>query len=230
MELLLKGSPTPLQESSKSWSLDFCLSPTRFVGREDSPSQIGRTTFEQTSLDNPFDPLSKVVGTGATKDLSSSIVFRSIGYKSVALPEFSNLSIPFDARRGVVQNDGLGRVVREVKTVDGAVEQAPYPGLYCAGWVKRGPTGVIASTMEDAFTTGDAIAHDWGTGAQFLAEKNSAVHAGWEGVLADSGHLPAKAVEWNDWQKIDQAERSRGQIKGKEREKFVHTHDMLAVL
>ena len=229
MELLLKGSPTPLGQSSKSWSLDFCLSPTEFIGRDDDTSQVGMTKFEQTSLHDPFDPMSKVSGTGITANLSSSIVFRSIGYKSVALPEFPNLGIPFDSRRGIIQNDGLGRVVREVKTVDAAIEQAPYPGLYCAGWVKRGPTGVIASTMEDAFTTGDAVAHDWNAGAPFLTETKTP-RAGWDGVLSDNGNSSAKVVEWSDWQKIDRAERSRGRSKGKEREKFVHTHDMLAVL
>lgn len=229
MELLLKGSPTPLEGSSKSWSLDFCLSPTEFVGIDDATSQVGTTKFEQTSLSDSFDPVSQVSGIGVTTSFPSSVVFRSIGYKSVALPEFTNLGIPFDSRRGVIQNDGLGRVVREVKTVDAAVEQAPYPGLYCAGWVKRGPTGVIASTMEDAFTTGDAIAHDWSAGAQFLGGKETP-RGGWEAVVSDNGRPAAKIVDWNDWQKIDQVEKSRGETKGKEREKLVHTRDMLAVI
>lgn len=33
-------------------------------------------------------------------------------------------------------------------------------GLYCSGWVKRGPTGVILNTMNDAFETADSIIKD----------------------------------------------------------------------
>lgn len=36
----------------------------------------------------------------------------------------------------------------------------PLPGLYCSGWVKRGPTGVIATTMTDSFLTGQTLLQD----------------------------------------------------------------------
>ena len=36
--------------------------------------------------------------------------------------------------------------------------------LYCSGWVKRGPVGVILTTMNDAFETADNIAADIDTG------------------------------------------------------------------
>lgn len=38
---------------------------------------------------------------------------------------------------------------------------APHPpGLYCSGWVKRGPTGVIATTMTDSFLTSQTLLQD----------------------------------------------------------------------
>jgi adrenodoxin-NADP+ reductase len=37
-------------------------------------------------------------------------------------------------------------------------------------------------------------------------------------------------VTWEQWHKIDKAERERGQPNGKEREKFVNVTDMLAVV
>ena len=40
-----------------------------------------------------------------------------------------------------------------------------FPGLYCSGWVKRGPVGVIVSTMTDAFETGASIIEDLESGA-----------------------------------------------------------------
>lgn len=107
-----------------------------------------------------------------------------------------------------------------------------FPGLYCAGWVKRGPTGVIASTMEDAFGTADAMAGDWGAGRQFLHEGDAAEVTGWEGVKGEVAAvgLTARVVDWPGWTRIDGAERERGRAVGKEREKFTRTEDMLAVL
>jgi len=95
-------------------------------------------------------------------------------------------------------------------------------GLYVSGWLARGPTGVIATTMMDAYLTAETIIHD------FLDAKNrdqapseldtSAVTQG------------KKAVTWSDWQRIDQAERENGRKLGKEREKFTTTKAMLDVL
>jgi hypothetical protein len=34
------------------------------------------------------------------------------------------------------------------------------PGVYCSGWIKRGATGIIATTMADAFQTASAILDD----------------------------------------------------------------------
>ena len=37
-------------------------------------------------------------------------------------------------------------------------------GLYCSGWVKTGPVGVILTTMTKAFETAEAILDDFETG------------------------------------------------------------------
>jgi len=37
-------------------------------------------------------------------------------------------------------------------------------GLYCSGWVKNGPVGVIATTMNDAFHTGQLVVQDLKSG------------------------------------------------------------------
>ncbi|KAM7204441.1 hypothetical protein V8F20_003557 [Naviculisporaceae sp. PSN 640] len=236
IELLLKHSeqqpPTSATLKPKSWSLDFCLSPKKFLPNPSSPLTLGSTEFERTSLSDPFSPNAYALGTGETLTFPSSIAFRSIGYKSTPLKEFADIGIPFDERRGVIDNDGHGRVWHEERTQDAAQTFGHFPGLYCAGWVKRGPTGVIASTMEDAFATADAIAEDLSKGnVPFLRHKEGRPAKGWEGVRADTGvDKKAKVVGWEDWLKIDQAERERGKGDGKEREKFTRTADMLAVL
>ncbi len=39
-----------------------------------------------------------------------------------------------------------------------------WAGLYCSGWVKRGPTGVIATTMNDSFDTARVLIQDMEAG------------------------------------------------------------------
>jgi adrenodoxin-NADP+ reductase len=219
-EIIVKGSTSKVDSASKTWSLDFCLSPTEFIG--DSNGKISRTVFERTVLAAPFDPSSKVKGTGEKLEIPSAIAFRSIGYKSVALPGFTEAGILFDDRSGVLRNDGLGRVFTQGQEDS----QTHLGGVYCAGWVKRGPTGVIASTMQDAFSTADAIAGDWAAKAPFLSTQSS---HGWDGLKHDVDDSKSKVITWQDWHKIDKAEKERGHAVGKVREKFTSTSEMLSI-
>ncbi|KAI9167268.1 putative NADPH:adrenodoxin oxidoreductase [Paramyrothecium foliicola] len=231
MEVVLKGTSTAPGDAPKSWSLDNCLSPKHFVSNENHHERVASTVFEATQLESPFDPKSRVTGTGRSVVIPSDVVFRSVGYKSVALAGFTEAGIQFDDSRGVVDNDGYGRVTRLVShdSADHVVTQQ-VDGFYCAGWVKRGPTGVIASTMEDAFATGDAIVQDWLTGAAFLQSHDGQVAHGWDVIRQEVPDESSKAINWEQWHKIDQAERERGRNSGKEREKFVKVTDMLAVV
>lgn len=231
MEILKKGSLESLQSTSKSWSLDFCLSPKSFNVSTASSSQLGSISFEKTSLlPNPFDNTAKAEGTSQIIDVPSSIAFRSIGYKSEALPGFEELGVPFNNHRGVIPNDQLGRVLNNNDSSLSPEAVKHLPGMYCAGWVKRGPTGVIASTMQDAFSTADAITDDWYSHAPFLNGGNGGSGLGWDGVKDEAAERGCRRVSWSDWQRIDAAEKKRGQGKGKEREKFTNIEDMLAVL
>jgi adrenodoxin-NADP+ reductase len=228
MELLMKGSETPVSAAAKSWSLDFKLSPTSFNAVHSS-SQLSSVSFEKTTFDqDAFDPGARVRGTGEFVDLSASLAFRSIGYKSEALPGLSHLGVPFDNRLGLIPNDQYGRVIDSNAGPAGAPGTMHVPGMYCAGWVKRGPTGVIASTMNDAFATADVIAEDWHSHAAF--NDTGDTKYGWAAVVSEANKSNCRPVSWQDWMKIDTAERERGRKVGKEREKFTTIQDMLAVL
>ena len=74
------------------------------------------------------------------------LVLRSVGYRGVALP-----GLPFDESRGVIPNEG-GRVIGD----DGEVVR----GVYCAGWIKRGPSGVIGTNKKDATETVELLLED----------------------------------------------------------------------
>ncbi|PHH58682.1 hypothetical protein CDD81_4874 [Ophiocordyceps australis] len=224
MGVLLQGSPESLSHAPKSWSLESCLSPRRFLGRENGSATISRTQFDKMKLADPFDPQSPVSATGECQTLQSDLVFRSVGYQSVPLPGFAGAGIGFDAKRGIVYNDGLGRVF------DDGIRRQHVAGVYCAGWVKRGPTGVIASTMQDAFTTADAIIQDWLHGASFLQTNQDTAARGWNAVKQEAGPMADFAVSWQQWRKIDSAERERGELVGKARVKFTSIADMLSVV
>ncbi len=132
-----------------------------------------------------------------------------------------SLGINFDDSRGVISNDYYGRVIRPSQSGT----SKPVPGMYCAGWVKRGPTGVIANTMEDAFATAEAILNDWCNGASFLPGGQ-----GWPALKRETDDKGIRTVSWDDWLRIDAAERARGKERGKAREKFTTVEEMLNVL
>ncbi|KAG4220514.1 hypothetical protein PC116_g31008 [Phytophthora cactorum] len=79
--------------------------------------------------------------------------------------------------------------------------------------------------MEDAFSTADAIASDWSSDAPFLKGESS---SGWEALRAGVEHGKCRVIQWDDWRKIDKAERERGLRLGKEREKFTSTTEMIS--
>lgn len=150
----------------------------------------------------------------------------------------SALGIPFDEKLGIIPNDLAGRILSP-SAGPGELGAVHLPGMYCAGWVKRGPTGVIASTMLDAFATAEAIARDWegravflngGDGGRRAGAENGERRMGWEGLKKEAEEKGLRRVSWADWEKIDKAERERGRRRGKEREKFVSVGEMLGVL
>jgi ferredoxin--NADP+ reductase len=78
--------------------------------------------------------------TGESDLIEAQLVFRSIGYRATPVP-----GLPFDNRRGTLPNDG-GRVINPDT---GRL----IPGVYAAGWIKRGPSGVIGTNKKCANET-----------------------------------------------------------------------------
>ncbi|KAG0370103.1 ferredoxin reductase precursor [Gamsiella multidivaricata] len=214
MGLLEKGIKESKPDQPKSWSLMFLRSPLGFQG-DSTHDQLKAIELGINHLEGE-DHSRKAVATGQKETLECGLAFRSIGYKSVGIQ-----GIPFDERRGIVPN------------MDGKVMDADrnmVPGLYAAGWLKRGPIGVIASTMADAYQTGDTIIADWRSGQPMLNSEESASKEGGEPVLEllrSKGH---KTVSYEDWKKIEQKEFELGAKVGKPREKFLTTEEMLKAM
>lgn len=239
-ELLEKGSKTPMQDATKAWQLGYLRSPSEFLSS--GGEYLDAVGFEQTEYTQSLssvltgDPQAdlnairavKATPTGKKALVHAQLAFRSVGYKSEALPGFSDLGIPFDDNLGIIPSDMHGRVLAPGRGPAGPLTAGHVPGMYCAGWVKRGPTGVIASTMDDAFHTGDIIARDWDGGVKFNDAECG--KDGFDAVSSEMQRRGIRAVSWQDWQRIDAEEVRRGKAKGKEREKCRSVEEMLQIL
>lgn len=229
LDLLRKGSTASVASAMKSWSLDFCQSPVSFNPASSGSQHLGSLTVERTEVDSQ-DPDAKARATGELSKLTASLAFRSIGYKSEALPGFNHLGIPFDTRRGLIPNIG-GRVVVNTGGLKHPTEDVNImPGVYCTGWVQRGPTGVIATTMTEAFDNADSIVEDWQLRRPFMQLDKHDVVSGWAAIKGAALRNGCRPVSWADWKRIDAVERERGRLVGKPRLKFTKVEDMLAVL
>ncbi|WPG98715.1 nadph:adrenodoxin oxidoreductase, mitochondrial [Acrodontium crateriforme] len=241
-ELLEKGSKTPLDSSEKAWQLGYLRSPAAFLS-QDSKS-LAAVGFTQTTYVEPAssiitgDPQNdlnairaiKVKSTETKTLIHTPLAFNSVGYKSEALSGMADIGVPFDKNTGIIPNDRWGRVLSPSKGPAGPLTAGHVPGMYCAGWVKRGPTGVIASTLDDAFTTGDILARDWTDGVSFANHNDTGSRGGWQAVKPEISRRGLRPVTWNDWQAIDAEEIKRGQALGKVKEKFSSVEEMLKVL
>ena len=181
----------------------FLKSPIRLEGE----GQLEKVVFEKNELSGePFKQSAN--GTGETIEIECGILFRSIGYNGVAIP-----GVPFYERWGTIPNES-GRITKEQ---GGEI----VPGLYTAGWIKRGPSGIIGTNRACAVESVEALLEDINT-----------LNADKPGREALYKILYAKSVShinYQQWKKIDNAEIKAGEPKGKPREKFTRRDEMLDI-
>ncbi|XP_030778845.1 NADPH:adrenodoxin oxidoreductase, mitochondrial isoform X11 [Rhinopithecus roxellana] len=191
--------------ASRAWGLRFFRSPQQVLPSPDGRRAAG-VRLAVTRLEGVGEA-TRAVPTGDMEDLPCGLVLSSVGYKSRPVDP----SVPFDSKLGVIPN------------VEGRVMDVP--GLYCSGWVKRGPTGVIATTMTDSFLTGQMLLQDLKAG--LLPSGPRPGYAAIQALLSSRGVRP---VSFSDWEKLDAEEVARGQGTGKPREKLVDPQEMLRLL
>jgi ferredoxin--NADP+ reductase len=191
------------QAKPRSIHLRFCVSPTAILG-DDRVEGVEIVRNELVAQDGRIS----AVPTGETETIPCGLVFRSIGYHGIPLP-----GVPFDERTGTIPNDG-GRIL------DG--NGAPLPGAYVAGWIKRGPTGVIGTNKKDATETISRLLEDAESGR--LPRSETGADAIVE-LLEERGAGP---VVYAGWEAIDALERSRGESHGRPRVKLCSWDELLA--
>lgn len=182
----------------------FLLSPKELVGDD----RLQKLVLEKNTLSG--DAFSQSArGTGETIELETGILFRSIGYRGVPIP-----GVPFDDKRGIIPNTD-GRVNESGKFMS---------QLYTAGWIKRGPTGIIGTNRADSVATVNALLED------IQNNGNKDQKAGVEGLITLLQEKNIRYVTYSDWGKIDTAEINAGKKKNKPREKFTRVKEMLGLL
>lgn len=186
-------------------TLRFLVSPTELTG--DAEGRVTGMVLARNRLVEGKGGSLRAEATGETETLPVGLVFRSVGYRGIEIP-----GLPFDEGSGTVPNSA-GRVT------DGG---HPVPGLYVAGWIKRGPSGVIGTNKPDAGETADSLLAD---AAQGLLREPAHPAAAIEALIRSR---QPELVTWQDWERINRQETEAGRVEGRPRTKLVTVEGLLA--
>jgi len=187
----------------KKFIVRFYESPLELAGE----GQVQKVIFGKNELrGEPGSQKARL--TEERQEFPCGLFFRSVGYHGLSIP-----GVPFEEKRGVFPNE-QGRIVQNGE---------PVPGLYCAGWIKRGPSGVIGTNKPDSQETVGCLLED-------LEKLPAAEVPDSQKMLQFLAGKTAKVVNFEDWRRIDTAEIERGRQAGKPREKFAAIQDMLKVI
>ncbi|MDX6476772.1 MAG: ferredoxin/flavodoxin---NADP+ reductase [Gaiellaceae bacterium] len=200
-ELLQEYAAREPQGKPRRIALRFLVSPLAILGE----SKVEGVEIVRNEL---VEDGGRIVArpTGETEVIPAGLVLRSVGYKGVALP-----GVPFDERSGTMPND-RGRVEGAERT-------------YAAGWIKRGPSGVIGTNKKDATETVELLLADARAGKLARAGSTQRFESQLlEELLDERG---ASYVEHDGWQAIDEAERAAGEPLGRPRVKLTAWEQLL---
>ncbi len=178
--------------------MHFFARPVEMLGDE----RVRQVVVERTAL----DATGGASGTGETYTVDADFVVRSVGYRGTALDE-----VPFDSGKNVIPSSD-GRVQRDGVAV---------PGEYVAGWIKRGPTGIIGTNKKCAVGTVASLIED--VSANLLPAAPKGTPEQFDARIAD-----LETVDTAGWRCIDKAERALGESAGRARTSLHTAVDMLA--
>ncbi|NNK48956.1 MAG: FAD-dependent oxidoreductase [Gemmatimonadetes bacterium] len=195
--------------SGRSLVLRFLASPVEILGND---GRVRALRVERNRLVETAGGYMRSEGSGEFSTLDAGLVLRSVGYRGVPLPE-----VPFDSDRHLIPNEA------------GRVRDGPggpvVPGEFVAGWIKRGPSGVIGTNKPDAVETVAAMLDEvtGGDAREPASPDPSAIVA----LLESRG---VRYVTFDDWRKLDEFETMRGDEQGRPRVKIVQVERMLEIM
>lgn len=191
-------------------TLRFLVSPVELSG--DEAGRVNGMRLVKNELYQNEAGQLRPRQTDTFEDLPVGLVFRSVGYRGVALA-----GVPFYDRWGIIPSDG-GRVLD-------SMEGEPVLGEYAAGWIKRGPSGVIGTNKACAVETVKGMLEDLGEGKILNPSKpeRSAIDSLIEARQPDY-------FTYEDWKRLDEMEIKRGEAQGRPRVKYIWDYEMLEAL
>jgi NADPH-dependent glutamate synthase beta subunit-like oxidoreductase len=192
LETLRQYSERSAEEKTKRIHFEFFAAPSEILGN----GCVEGFRMERTRVEG-----GRAVGTGDYFDIPCGLVISAIGYRGAPIA-----GAPFDDKRGIIPNE------------DGRVED----GLYVAGWIKRGPSGVISTNRPDGVTVAGYIHNDF-------EGENKESKPGRDALQSMLQDRNVRAVSFDDWKKIEAAEFVNAE-EGRPRKKFVSVEAMLDVL
>jgi len=208
LELLNEFSLICDTDKNKKLHIRFLLSPIEIAGNEDN--SINSIKLTRNKLYKSPDGSIRPKSTDEIIELDVGLVFRSIGYRGVPLPD-----VPFNKDWGVISND-KGRILGE--------DKSHIKGLYTTGWIKRGPTGVIGTNKTDSGETVKCIIDDISNNKFNNPEVDDSKSI--ETLIKE--RCP-NFINYEQWQKVDQSEIERGQELGRPRLKYTDVDEILDV-
>jgi ferredoxin--NADP+ reductase len=196
-EVLAELAARPVDPALPTIVLRFLTSPVRVLGDQ----HVTGIEVARNRLEPDADGVLRAIPTGELETLDCGLVVRAVGYHGQPVAD-----LPYDAATGTVPND-RGRVT---------------PGVYVAGWVKRGPTGFIGTNKTCAQETVERILDDLGAGRPEPVGTRDSIASVVRGRQPD-------LVDLAGWRAIDAEECRRGADRGRARVKIVDIDEMLRV-
>jgi len=207
LDLLRELAQRPAREHDRRIVFRFLASPVEILGTD----RVEGVEVVRNELYRGNNGDLRARATDEREVIPADIVFRAIGYQGVALP-----GVPFDPITATIPND-RGRVI------DPLTGQSR-PGEYAAGWIKRGPNGIIGTNKPDAQETAEALLED--VRDQRL-RRDVLPGRVFETFLAER---QGEVVSFADWKYLDAREVEKGEEVGRPRLKFARVENMLRTL
>ena len=209
IEILKQISKKDISGKKRRVHFLFLASPIEISGNK----KVEKITIVRNQLEKRGDGSLASHATEEISEAAAGLVFRSVGYHGKALPD-----LPFDQKLGTIPNE-FGQV-KDLESGNVLRKRE-----YVAGWIKRGPNGVIGSNKQDAVETVHRMLET------FLNEK---MEAGKNYANQDIVQLlekrKIKYFSFEDWKLIDTHEINAGQKHGRPRVKLTSLAEMLSVI
>jgi len=210
IEIVQEYAGRSCADQPRCLTLRFLMSPVELIGDDDGSVCAMRLVRNELYKTESGSIRSRYTET--FEEMPIGLVFRSIGYEGVPIP-----GVPFNDRWNVILNE-------EGRVMDPQTHQ-PVRGEYTAGWIKRGPSGVIGTNKPDAVETVERLLADVQTG-QILTPEMPTFTA----VSAFIKERQPRYVTYEDWLRLNEMEVANGEACGRPRVKFTRIEEMLTAL